>query len=57
MKLYNIYYIETNYPYELNYECTTDNPQEWLEEHNRRRDKDKVRRQGYDNNIIREGTH
>ena len=34
MKLYNIFY---NYGNEYYHEATTDNPQKWLEEHNRRR--------------------
>tara|TARA_Y100000310_G_scaffold173416_1_gene173582 strand:- start:1097 stop:1291 length:195 start_codon:yes stop_codon:yes gene_type:complete len=36
MKLYNIFYID--YPdYTPKYECTTDNPQKWLEKHNKDR--------------------
>ena len=37
MKLYNIYYEDTTYGDEPSYECTTDNPKKWLEEHNKQR--------------------
>ena len=36
MTLYNIFYID--YPdYTPKYECTTDNPNKWLEKHNKDR--------------------
>ena len=34
MKLYNIFYI---YRLEYSYEATTNDPQKWLEEHNKQR--------------------
>ena len=37
MKLYNIYYIDDTYGEPLSYQVTTDNPKEWLEEHNKQR--------------------
>ena len=37
MKLYNIYYIDDPYGEPLSYQVTTDNPKEWLEEHNKQR--------------------
>ena len=37
MKLYNIYYIDNTYGEPLSYQVTTDNPKEWLEEHNKQR--------------------
>ena len=37
MKLYNIYYIDDTYGEPPSYQVTTDNPKEWLEEHNKER--------------------
>ena len=37
MKLYNIYYEDNTYGNNPSYECTTDNPQKWLFEHNKQR--------------------
>ena len=37
MKLYNIYYEDNTYGDDPIYECTTDNPVKWLEEHNKQR--------------------
>ena len=36
MKLYNVFYKDWNYN-KKEYECTTDNFEKWLEEHNARR--------------------
>jgi len=37
MKLYNIYYIDTTYGDAPSYEGTTDNFEEWLNQHNEER--------------------
>ena len=37
MKLYNIYYIDTTYGDAPSYEGTTDNFEEWLKQHNKKR--------------------
>jgi len=37
MKLYNIYYIDTTYGDAPSYECTTDNFEKWLNQHNKNR--------------------
>ena len=37
MKLYNIYYIDTNHGNERIYEGTTDNFEEWFKQHNKER--------------------
>ena len=37
MKLYNIFYIDTTYGDKPSYECTTDDPNKWLLEHNKDR--------------------
>jgi|TARA_B100001758_G_C18304294_1_gene554172 hypothetical protein len=37
MKLYNIFYIDETYGVPPKYECTTNNFEKWLKQHNKKR--------------------